>query len=53
MAPNPVVVEGEAWDVLGRRVRECLQKLVEAPLLQALNIVFAELAIWVLIWQLK
>ena len=53
MAPDSMVVEGEARDVLGRRVRVSLKELVEAPLLQALNIVFAELAIWVLVWELK
>jgi hypothetical protein len=45
-----MVVKCEARDVLGRRVRVCLKKLVEASLLQALNIVFAELALWVLVW---
>ena len=32
-------MERESWDVLGSRVGECLEQLVEASLLQALHIV--------------
>jgi hypothetical protein len=53
MAPYSMIMECETWDMLGSRVRVGLKELVETPLLQAFNIIFAELAIWVLVRELK